>query len=416
MLLFILLLLQAQGPYRVGQGVTPPSVISKVEPQFTEAARAARVQGTVVLEAVINEDGTPTVSRVVRGVGYGLDENAVRAIEQWRFQPGTKDGKPVKVALNVEVNFNLDRQPGPSAGGIPNGPPAAVTVVAADPNLPGTLYAATRLGIYKTTDGGASWRASGSLPNVAVLRVDPQNSSVLYASNPTGLFKSTDGGGNWNLLQQGSTRQILFDPRNPATLYLATQRAIRKSIDGGNSWIDLLPGSFSTLQQTSSSRMVAVTDSGELYGTSDGGTQWRFIGGGVNELERIAAAAIAVPAPARAQMITLSPGDPIVTSLIAPRLISPEDGAVLAVFPRQTTVRWAPSPNAASYLVEWDYGYNGVWHLEDQKMPDFGIPVQGTEFTFDFPGAQPGRWRVYPVNAAGQRGAPSEWRTFRYSK
>jgi hypothetical protein len=58
----------------------------------------------------------------------------------------------------------------------------------------------------------------------------------------------------------------------------------------------------------------------------------------------------------------------------------------------------------------------GVWHLEDQKMPDFGYPVEGTEFTFDFVGAQPGRWRVFPVNAAGQRGMPSEWRTFRYTR
>ncbi len=79
-------------------------------------------------------------------------------------------------------------------------------------------------------------------------------------------------------------------------------------------------------------------------------------------------------------------------------------------------MKWAPSENAVSYLLEWDYSYNGTWHLESSKNPDFGYVVQGTEFSFDFVRAQPGRWRVFPVNAAGQRGDSSEWRTFRYTR
>jgi protein TonB len=82
-------------------------VISRVEPQYTDATRAAKIQGTVVLAAVIDEQGVPTVVGVVRSLEADLDTNAIAAIEQWRFKPGTRNGTPVKVSLNIEVNFNL---------------------------------------------------------------------------------------------------------------------------------------------------------------------------------------------------------------------------------------------------------------------------------------------------------------------
>ena len=113
-LLLFLALSQQSDVYHPGtNGVTAPTIASKVDPEYTEAARKEKIQGTVVLEVVINEEGVPKVTRVVRTLGYGLDENAVKALEQWRFRPGTKDGQPVKVGLNVEVNFNLqvDRKP-----------------------------------------------------------------------------------------------------------------------------------------------------------------------------------------------------------------------------------------------------------------------------------------------------------------
>src|SRR3989441_4027930 len=93
--------------YHVGSDVTAPTIMSRVEPQYSEAARAARVQGTVVLEAVISADGVPRVVRVVRSLGYGMDESAIAALERWRFNPGRKDEVPVNVSLNVEFNFNL---------------------------------------------------------------------------------------------------------------------------------------------------------------------------------------------------------------------------------------------------------------------------------------------------------------------
>jgi TonB family protein len=92
--------------FRIGS-VTPPTVLSRVEPQYSPAARAAKLQGTVVLECVIDEQGIPKVLNVVRSLDPDLDKNAIAAIEQWRFRPGTRNGIPVKVALNIEVNFNL---------------------------------------------------------------------------------------------------------------------------------------------------------------------------------------------------------------------------------------------------------------------------------------------------------------------
>jgi protein TonB len=95
------------GPFRVGGGVTPPTILSRVEPQYSEEARKARYQGTVVLEAIVKRDGTVDILRVVRSLGFGLDENAIQALKQWRFKPGMRNGIPVDVALNIEVNFNL---------------------------------------------------------------------------------------------------------------------------------------------------------------------------------------------------------------------------------------------------------------------------------------------------------------------
>jgi protein TonB len=95
------------GVFHVGGGVTPPTVLQRVEPQYSEEARKARYQGTVVLEAIVRRDGTVDIQRVVRSLGFGLDENAIQALKQWRFRPGMRNGVPVDVSLNIEVNFNL---------------------------------------------------------------------------------------------------------------------------------------------------------------------------------------------------------------------------------------------------------------------------------------------------------------------
>lgn len=95
------------GVFRIGGGVTPPSVIYRVEPEYSEEARKARYQGAVVLEAIVRKDGTVDIIRIIRGLGFGLDQNAITALKQWRFRPGLRNGVPVDVSLSVEVNFNL---------------------------------------------------------------------------------------------------------------------------------------------------------------------------------------------------------------------------------------------------------------------------------------------------------------------
>jgi protein TonB len=97
----------AAQPLRMGPDIKPPTVVSRVEPQYGAEARAAKVQGTVVLEVVIHKEGTVDIRRVVHSLGYGLDASAIEALKQWVFKPATKDGVPVDVAINVEVNFNL---------------------------------------------------------------------------------------------------------------------------------------------------------------------------------------------------------------------------------------------------------------------------------------------------------------------
>lgn len=95
--------------FRVGGGVIPPTVVARVEPQYTEEARKARYIGTVVVEGLVKADGTLDVIRIVRGLDYGLTENAVDALKQWKFNPAIRNGKPAAVSLNIEVNFNLGR-------------------------------------------------------------------------------------------------------------------------------------------------------------------------------------------------------------------------------------------------------------------------------------------------------------------
>jgi TonB family protein len=95
------------GAYRIGGGVSAPSVLYKVEPEYSEEARKAKWQGTVVLSLVVDEGGKAQGIKVVRSLGLGLDQKAIEAVEKWKFKPGMKDGKSVPVIATIEVNFRL---------------------------------------------------------------------------------------------------------------------------------------------------------------------------------------------------------------------------------------------------------------------------------------------------------------------
>ena len=95
------------GVFRVGGGVSAPTLLFKVEPQYSEEARKAKFQGTVTLYIEGDPSGRATNIRVVQSLGLGLDEKAEEAVKQWKFRPGYKDGKPVTVAATIQVNFRL---------------------------------------------------------------------------------------------------------------------------------------------------------------------------------------------------------------------------------------------------------------------------------------------------------------------
>jgi TonB family protein len=93
--------------YRMGEVTKVPVLVFKVAPDYSDEARAARCHGTVLLGVIIDETGRPRDIHVLKPLGLGLDEKAVEAVGRWRFSPGLKDGQPVCVAANVEVNFQL---------------------------------------------------------------------------------------------------------------------------------------------------------------------------------------------------------------------------------------------------------------------------------------------------------------------
>lgn len=95
------------GVYKPGNGVTTPVPIRQVTPVYSTDAMRARVQGEVLVQCVVQLDGTVSDLRVVRSLGFGLDEEAIKAARQWRFQPGTRFGQPVKVEVLIGLSFSL---------------------------------------------------------------------------------------------------------------------------------------------------------------------------------------------------------------------------------------------------------------------------------------------------------------------
>ena len=95
------------GVFQVGGGISAPRAIVTPEAEFTEEARRAKLQGTVFLSIVVGADGRPQSIRVKRGLGLGLDQKAIEAVQRWRFEPATKNGHAVAVFSTVEVAFLL---------------------------------------------------------------------------------------------------------------------------------------------------------------------------------------------------------------------------------------------------------------------------------------------------------------------
>jgi len=96
------------GVYTIGSGVTNPQILVQTTPSYTDSAIKSKVQGIVILQAVIRRTGRVDSFKVIRALGHGLEEQAIQEIAQnWRFRPGTLHGKPVDVLATIEVQFNL---------------------------------------------------------------------------------------------------------------------------------------------------------------------------------------------------------------------------------------------------------------------------------------------------------------------
>ena len=124
--------------YKIGDGVSAPRVIHEVKPFYPPDVMKAGVQGTVELELVVLADGTVGDVKVVKALHASLDQEAIKAVKQWRFKPGTKDGQPVAVLVAAEMTFTLGKPSGQTR--LPALPPSPETRPAAATSLPGVVY------------------------------------------------------------------------------------------------------------------------------------------------------------------------------------------------------------------------------------------------------------------------------------
>jgi protein TonB len=98
---------------KLGDGVTAPVLVREVKPQYTKDARDRKVQGTVEMECVVDSDGSVRDDiAVTKSLDPALDEQAIIALKQWRFRPGTFHDKPVPVKVNIEMTFTLKERAG----------------------------------------------------------------------------------------------------------------------------------------------------------------------------------------------------------------------------------------------------------------------------------------------------------------
>lgn len=96
-----------EGPIIVAGDVVAPEKVNAPPPVYTEIARKARVQGVVIVQAIIDKEGNVTNVKVLKGLPMGLEDAAVDAVKRWQFKPATLNGKPVAVYYNLTVNFRI---------------------------------------------------------------------------------------------------------------------------------------------------------------------------------------------------------------------------------------------------------------------------------------------------------------------
>ncbi len=98
---------QGQPVYRVGSGVLPPKTVHAPEPKYPKHARKKHIESTVVLKTIVGTDGRAHSIAVDKSGGAEFDDEAIKAVNQWTFDPALKEGKQVNVSVAIEVTFHL---------------------------------------------------------------------------------------------------------------------------------------------------------------------------------------------------------------------------------------------------------------------------------------------------------------------
>jgi TonB family protein len=95
------------GPFQPGAGIDPPTLVREVKASYTDEARRRAIEGDVVLEIVVRQDGTVGDVRVRHSLGAGLEQKAIEAVRQWKFNPARRHGAAVDVVVDVSVEFKM---------------------------------------------------------------------------------------------------------------------------------------------------------------------------------------------------------------------------------------------------------------------------------------------------------------------
>jgi uncharacterized repeat protein (TIGR01451 family) len=209
-----------------------------------------------------------------------------------RFPLDARNGSPVFKSTNAAANW--------AASG--NGLTAsAVNDFAVAPTDANIIYAATNLGVYKSTDGGALWQLTGTVrtstapPSAKTVAVDPSNPDIVYAGNASsgGIYKSTNGGALYEIKNNGISFPIInslaIDPVTPTTLYAGTTAGIYKSTNGGESWAEVrgdITGSspfvYKIVIDPTNSQIVYAGANRGVFKTINGGTNWTTVNNGLS--------------------------------------------------------------------------------------------------------------------------------------
>lgn len=186
----------------------------------------------------------------------------------------------------------------PAARGIASD---TVKSLAADPVHPGVLYAGTNHGVFKSTDGAATWLplqdifGDGTFDRIVyVLAVDPARPSHVYAGTGSGFFRSTDGGSAWTKVNEREVFAVAFDPFDPSNILVTLREVgVLRSRDGGTTFVPAAGDTdymFCVAFDPLSAGTALATSWDGVYRSRDGGGTWQKIGGTVPLGNRLAAA------------------------------------------------------------------------------------------------------------------------------